>query len=203
MGRVDLNQKLSLTQTARNLSQPILNPVVKVLAACEVHPNFVTILCFLGFIGSSYFIAKGNFLVAGILIAVFGPLDAIDGALARASKKVTPFGAFLDSTLDRYGEIFLFLGLTYFFSSTNNFWGVLLSFLAITGSLMVSYTRARAEGVGFECKIGLLTRFERLLLITIGLIFQVMLPVLAFISVFTHFTALQRMYYVYKQYKGR
>ena len=195
MGRVSFNEAI------RNISQPILLPVVKALASFEVHPNVISITCFLGFLLSAYFIAEGDFVIAGICLIIFAPLDAIDGALARFSGKVTRFGAFLDSTLDRYGEIAIFLGFTYFYLIQKQMLGVILSFLAITGSLMVSYTRARAEGAGFECKIGFLTRFERLLLLIIALIFDLCLPFLFFLSVFTHFTALQRIFYVYKQYK--
>ncbi len=193
--------RLSFNDTVRQLSQPLLLPIVKVLANFRIHPNVITILCFLGFVISSYFIATGNFFVAGILLLVFAPLDAVDGALARFSNQVTSFGAFLDSTLDRYGEIFIFLAFTYYFLENDIAYGVLLSFLSITGSLMVSYTRARAEGAGFECKIGLLTRFERLLLLILALLFDFCIPFLIFISIFTHFTALQRILYVYKQKK--
>ncbi|WP_038054869.1 CDP-alcohol phosphatidyltransferase family protein [Thermodesulfobacterium hydrogeniphilum] len=195
--------KLSFNDTVRQLSQPLLLPIVKVLANLKIHPNIITILCFTGFVISSYFIACGKFLIAGILLLIFAPLDAIDGALARFSNQVTHFGAFLDSTLDRYGEIFVFLAFTYYFLINNLFYGVLLSFLGITGSLMVSYTRARAEGAGFECKIGFLTRFERLFLLILALLFDFCTLFLIFISIFTHFTALQRILYVYKQYKQK
>jgi len=195
--------RLSFNDTIRNISQPLLLPIVKVLASLGIHPNVITLLCFFGFVISSFFIAFGNFLVAGILLLLFAPLDAIDGALARFSNKVTKFGAFLDSTLDRYGEIAIFLGFIWYFLVHNCFQGVLLSFLAITGSLMVSYTRARAEGAGFECKIGFLTRFERLFLLIIALLFDFYMFFLIFISIFTHFTALQRILYVYKQYKQK
>jgi len=197
MGRVSFNDAV------RNISQPVLLPIVKFLANLEIHPNFITILCFLGFLIGSYFIAIGNFLIAGILILFFGPLDAVDGALARYSKKVTSFGAFLDSTLDRYGEIAIFLGLVYYFLEHGEFVSVILCFLAITGSLMVSYTRARAEGAGFECKVGLLTRFERLLLLTLALFFNLIFPFLVVIAILTHFTAFQRVVHVYREYKKK
>jgi len=193
--------KLTFNEAVRNLSQPLLLPIVKILASLGIHPNTITVTCLAGFIISSIFIAYGKFLLGGIFLFLFAPFDAIDGLLARYSKKVTSFGAFLDSVLDRYGEIFLFLAFTYYFLTQNSFCGVILSFLAITGSLMVSYTRARAEGVGFECKIGILTRFERITLLIIALIFDVCIPLLLFIALFTHLTALQRIFHVYKVYK--
>ncbi|MCU4138956.1 MAG: Phosphatidylglycerophosphate synthase [Thermodesulfobacteria bacterium] len=195
--------KLAFNETIRNISQPFLLPIVKILDSWGIHPNTVTITCLMGFLISSIFIAYGKLLLGGIFLLLFAPLDAIDGLLARYSKKVTSFGAFLDSTLDRYGEIFLFLAFTYYFLNQNSIYGVILSFLAITGSLMVSYTRARAEGVGFDCKIGLLTRFERIFLLIVALIFDLCIPLLVFIAIFTHFTALQRIIYIYKTYKSR
>ncbi|MCD6547902.1 MAG: CDP-alcohol phosphatidyltransferase family protein [Thermodesulfobacterium sp.] len=194
--------KLTFNETIRNISQPLLLPIVKILDSWGIHPNTVTITCLTGFIISSIFIAYGKLLLGGIFLFLFAPFDAIDGLLARYSKKVTSFGAFLDSVLDRYGEIFLFLAFTYYFLTQDSIYGVLLSFLAITGSLMVSYTRARAEGVGFDCKIGLLTRFERITLLIIALIFDLCIPLLLFIAVFTHITALQRIIHVYKIYKA-
>jgi CDP-diacylglycerol--glycerol-3-phosphate 3-phosphatidyltransferase len=193
--------KINLSETARNLAQPILLPLVKVLSGLNVHPNAITILCFLGFVLSSFFIAYGEFVVAGILLLLFAPLDALDGALARFTNKVSPFGAFLDSTLDRYGEIFIFLSLCYYFIAYNQPYQALLSFLGITGSLMVSYARARAEGVGFECKVGMFTRFERISFMIIALIFDLITVFLVVISVFTHLTAIQRILYVYKNQK--
>ncbi len=192
---------LSISESVRSLSQPLLLPIVRVLASLGIHPNFISVLCFLGFLIGAYFIGRGEFITGAFILLFSAPLDAVDGALARYSNKVTRFGAFLDSTLDRYGEIALFLGFLWYYLKTNNPEGVLLSFLAITGSLMVSYTRARAEGAGFECKVGLLTRFERLALLIIALFFNFYFFVLILISVFTHFTALQRMFYVYRQYK--
>lgn len=193
--------RLNLSETARTLAQPLLLPIVKILANLKVHPNLITILCFIGFVLSAILIAYGEFFIAGVLLLIFSPLDAVDGALARFSKKVTPFGAFLDSTLDRYGEILIFLGFCYYFMVTNMPYHVLLSFLGITGSLMVSYTRARAEGAGFECKVGMFTRFERILFLIIFLMLDLITFFLILISLLTHLTALQRILYVYKQSK--
>lgn len=193
--------RLNLSETAKTLAQPVLFPIVKILANLNVHPNLITILCFMGFLISAVLVAYGEFLVAGVLLLLFSPLDAVDGALARFSKKVTPFGAFLDSTLDRYGEIAIFLGFCYHFMGMDMPYQIILSFLGITGSLMVSYTRARAEGAGFECKVGIFTRFERILFLIISLIFNLVTFFLIVISFLTYLTALQRIWYVYKQSK--
>jgi CDP-diacylglycerol--glycerol-3-phosphate 3-phosphatidyltransferase len=193
--------RLSISESVRSLSQPVLLPVVKLFASLGIHPNLISVLCFSGFLTGAYFIAKGEFITGAFILLFSAPLDAVDGALARYSNKVTRFGAFLDSTLDRYGEIALFLGFLWYYLKTDNPEGVLLSFLATTGSLMVSYTRARAEGAGFECKVGLLTRFERLLLLIVSLFFNFCFFALILISIFTYFTAFHRMWHVYKQYK--
>jgi len=193
--------KQTFTDRVRAFFHPIIFPIVKFLAKLNIHPNLITILGTFGFIIVAILIAKGKFFLAGIGIIVFGTLDTIDGTLARYTKKESKFGAFLDSTLDRYAEIFLFLGFIYYFLKNANTWGVLLSFLAITGSFMVSYTRARAEGVGFECKIGLFTRFERLAVLTISLFFNLHFYIIALLAFFTHFTALQRIFYVYNTSK--
>ena len=195
--------KTTLTDRVKTFSYPLIFPVVKCLSRLKVHPNVISILGALGFLIAAFLVGMGKFLAAGIVIAIAGPLDAIDGALARYTGKVTRFGAFLDSTLDRYAEIFLFLGFTYYFLGNGDGWGVILSFLAITGSLMVSYTRARAEGAGFECKIGLFTRFERLFLLTLSLFFNLYLYIIAVLAILTHFTAFQRIFYVYNQYTKR
>ncbi|MCS7199311.1 MAG: CDP-alcohol phosphatidyltransferase family protein [Caldimicrobium sp.] len=195
MSKVSLSEKIKVT------TEPWLMPVVRVLIQCRVHPNVVTLLCFLGFLVSAFFIAQGKFFLAGLLLIFFAPLDAIDGLLARASNRVSSFGAFLDSTMDRYGEIVIFLSLTYYFILKGSISGIILCFLGITGSLMVSYTRARAEGLGFECKIGLLTRLERITLLIISLILDTIFIFLILLSLFTHLTALQRIWHVYRTSK--
>ncbi len=188
----------TLTDRVRALSQPFLAPIADFLAKWRVSPNTVTILGFLGCVAVGIVLALGYPRLGGLLLVVFGPLDAVDGLLARRSGQQTKFGAFLDSTLDRYSEIAIFGGLLYYLLETSQFWPVILLFLALAGSLMVSYTRARAEALGFECKVGLLTRFERLLLLTIGLLTGWLLPVLAALAFFANFTALQRIIHVWR-----
>ncbi len=143
----------------------------------------------------------GHPAVAGWMLAVFGPLDAVDGLLARDQGGESTFGAFLDSTVDRYAEFFLYLGLLSYFliHSGGGFREAALVLSALTGSILVSYARARAEALGFECKIGILTRFERLFALAVGLIFNWIYPILWFLAIFTHITAIQRIIHVYNQ----
>ncbi len=192
----------TLTDRVRALSQPILTPLADFLARFNVHPNVVSIVGFLGCVGVGVALALGYVKLAGLLLLIFGPLDAVDGLLARRSGKQSAFGAFLDSTLDRYAEIAIFGGLIYFALSQRKDILVLLAFFALTGSLMVSYARARAEALGFECKVGLLTRFERLAILTLGLLVGWVEVAVLIIAVFANLTALQRLLHVYRSAKS-
>ncbi len=190
---------MTFTEKVKTRSEPFLLPVVQLLAKARISPCTVSVIGFLGVALAGLAIALGRLPLGGILLAIFGPLDAVDGLLARKTNQASTFGAFLDSTLDRYAEIALFLGLAYYFLKESSLAGVILSFLTLSGSLMVSYARARAEGLGLSCKVGLFTRFERLLVLTLGLLLtQLVLPVLAILALLTHYTALQRLLHVYQ-----
>ncbi len=192
-------EKLTFSDKVRLTTEPLLLPIVKLLLKLKIRPNHLTLTCLFGFAVAAVFVAQGNFLIAGLILLLFSPFDALDGMLARYGNMVTTFGAFLDSTLDRYGEIFIFLAFVLFYLWLNSPAGVILAFLALTGSLMVSYTRARAEGLGLKCKVGLLTRFERILMLIVALFLDAIFLYLVIISVFTHLTAFQRIWYVFKQ----
>ena len=193
---------MTFTERVKARSEPFFLPLVRLLSRLRVHPSTVSVAGFIGVVLAGVILALGHLRLGGLLLALFGPLDAVDGLLARKTNQVSTFGAFLDSTLDRYAEIALFLGLTYYFLRLGNHWGVILCLLTLTGSLMVSYTRARAEGLGLSCKVGLFTRFERLLVLTVGLVFGGLIPILALLSLLTHFTALQRILHVRRQSRG-
>lgn len=190
---------MTFTERIKAKSEPFFLPVVRGLARLRVHPNVVSVCGFLGVAMAGMAIGMGRTFLGGVLLALFGPLDAVDGLLARRTNRASTFGAFLDSTLDRYAEIALFLGLTFHFLRLGSVAGVLLSLLTLGGSLMVSYTRARAEGLGLSCKVGLFTRFERLLALTLGLLTGWVLPVLAALALLTHLTAFQRILHVYRE----
>lgn len=168
------------------------------LSTIGITPNTVTCTGFLLTLVSAYFIARGSFLVGGFILWAAAMLDMLDGTLARLTKPST-FGAFLDSTLDRYSESFTFLALAYYYISVAQRLEAILVFFTIVGSLMVSYTRARAEGLNVECKVGLLQRPERVVLLVAGLLTggYLMLPIFWLLAILTNFTALQRIYEVY------
>ena len=164
-----------------------------------VRANQVTIFGLLGSALVAYLVAHGHLFISGLLLIVFAPLDAVDGSLARLSGETNRFGAFLDSFTDRYEELLILAGLGYFFALRGNYSGVLLSFFAAIGSVMVSYARARAEGLGFEAKVGILTRIERTVLMIVGLLFNIPLIIVGIIAFLANFTAWQRFFHVREQ----
>jgi phosphatidylglycerophosphate synthase len=137
--------------------------------------------------------------LGGILILLSGGFDLLDGIVARTTGKVTAFGAFLDSVLDRYSDAALFIGIGIYLSE--NPLNILLLSLTFIGTFLISYVRARAEGLGLTCNVGLMERPERIILLAIGGIFDILIPVLWILFVFTHFTVLQRIYHVWKTVK--
>jgi CDP-diacylglycerol--glycerol-3-phosphate 3-phosphatidyltransferase len=190
----------------KNLS-PLLDPVVDALARTGVSPNALTFFGFLLNVVAGVLIAVGLPFWGGVVMTVIGmPLDAVDGAVARKLGKQTKFGAFFDSTLDRFAEGALLTGLAAYFAQRGDWLSIVVTFVALVGSFMVSYTRARAEGLGLECKVGLFSRFGRFLLLAIGLLLAPVFPqslvvMIWLMAILTMITAIQRMVYVYRQTK--
>jgi CDP-diacylglycerol--glycerol-3-phosphate 3-phosphatidyltransferase len=149
----------------RNAFRALIAPVARGLAAGKVHPNTITILGVIPAILAGYAFALGDVRLGGILLGASGLLDLLDGQVARHGNLMTKFGAILDSTLDRYAEIAVFIGFAVLYRDSNTLYGVVL---ALGGSLMVSYVKARAEGLGFSCDWGLLQRPERLVILIVG-----------------------------------
>ena len=176
--------------------------VARLLARTGAHPNHVTIAAMLLNAGVGVIIAMGHVQLGGVLVLVVALIDTLDGALARVTQKSTTFGAFLDSTLDRYSEGFILLGLLVHLSASGDRLGMALCFVVLLGSLMVSYTRARAEGLGMRCEVGVAPRPERVAILSIGLIIGWTLPALAILAVLTHLTALQRILHVLRLSKN-
>ncbi len=170
--------------------------VAALVARSGISPNAITIITLALNCAVAAVIATGNLLAGGILVLVVGALDSLDGALARATGRATTFGAFLDSTLDRYSEAVLFLAVIYHFRDDSNL--VLLAYVALVGSLLVSYARARAEGLGLDCEVGWLARPERVVVLGLGLATGLTIYALAILAFFTHVTALQRIVHVYR-----
>ena len=149
----------------------LVNPILFLLLKLKLTPNAVTLLGFIICCISAYFISSGSFLVGGLLVLFSGFMDIFDGALARKMELMSDRGAFLDSTFDRLSEAIVLIGLIYFFSTSNETNLVLLTSLSLVFSILISYLRARIEGLGYNSKGGFFTRPERVLVVSLGLIF--------------------------------
>ena len=175
--------------------------VARVIARTGATPNTITLLglALNGLV--AVVVGLGYLTIGGILMLVVGLFDTLDGALARVTNRQTKFGGFLDSTTDRYSEAFILLAIVY--ASADQIGVIILCFITIVGSLMVSYARARAEGLGLRCEVGLLARPERVVLLGLGLITTYIVPALIVLAVFTHVTTIQRILHVYRLTGGR
>jgi CDP-diacylglycerol--glycerol-3-phosphate 3-phosphatidyltransferase len=167
----------------------------------RLSPNLLTILGLFINLASGILIAAGALIAGGIVLLFASVFDILDGAVARVTGKVYRYGAFLDSTTDRYAEGFTFMGLLYYYLFNGHHTvEPMLVIASLTGSLLVSYVRARAQSLGFVCDGGLLARPERVVLIVLGLLFPViLLPVLWVLAVLSNVTAVQRIYFVWRQ----
>lgn len=178
---------------ARAWSARLIEPVARFLGSLGLSPNAVTVLGFFLTLAVAGVLASGRLLLAGVLLIFTLAFDAVDGTLARLLGQTTRFGAFLDSTLDRWAEVALFVAIAWVLLQADNQLGVMLAIIALAMSLLVSYTRARAEGIGLQCKEGILTRFERLVILIAGLVFGQLTWALALIAVLAGITAVQRI----------
>jgi len=183
-----------VTNWARKWGATVIQPIALFLARLGLTPNTITVLGFLMTAAVAVVLATGRTQLAGVLLIGTLAFDAVDGTLARLMGTTSRFGAFLDSTLDRWAEVVLYGALVWLFLENGQNNGVLLATAAMATSLMVSYTRARAEGVGFQCKEGLLTRFERMVILIAGLIFNQVIWALAIIAILAGLTAVQRIW---------
>jgi CDP-diacylglycerol--glycerol-3-phosphate 3-phosphatidyltransferase len=196
-------RSVSLSEKLRPRIAAILQPIGRGLVKLHITANVLTFFGLLLAVGVGVTVMNGQLLLGGILMLLSGLMDALDGAVARQSGIQNRFGAFFDSTSDRYAEGFVLLGLSIYGWTLNDQRIVLLAFVAFWGSLLISYTRARAEGLGIECKIGLFTRLERFMLISAMLIFNQVLIGLIVLAVLTHVTALQRSVHVWRAAHAR
>ena len=179
----------------------IIVGIVRGLALARIHPNVLTFIGLLINIWAAILLGQGNFRVAGYVIIGAGIFDMVDGRVARETNQVTRFGGFFDSVLDRYSDLALLMGLLVYYGNINRPLYVVLTAIVMTASVMISYTRARAENEIPTCKVGFLERPERVVLLIIGALFDRMAPVLWVIAVMGNLTVVHRMMYTFQQTK--
>lgn len=195
--QVQTSSQLTVTDRLRRIFRAPIQIIARGFIRVGIGPNAITFAGFLISIIPTVLAARGQFTAAGIAYLVCAPLDALDGAVARESGKVSRFGGLLDSTLDRYTEALLFGAIAYHMTQIGNSIGVILAFAALFGSVMVSYSRARSEGLAIDNKVGLMTRVERTVLTIIGLLTGYVMIMLIVLAVLTQVTVIQRMWRVY------
>ncbi|MGH9450470.1 MAG: CDP-alcohol phosphatidyltransferase family protein [Terriglobia bacterium] len=177
----------------------VFDQIVRWFVRRGVNPNILTSAGLLINLVAAYLFAIGYFRWAGAVIILAAIFDLTDGPVARISHRVTPFGGFLDSVLDRYSDLLLLVGLLVFYSRASRFWYVVLVAVCMIGAIMTSYTRARAENVISSCKVGFLERPERIVLFIIGALADRMAPVLWVIVILSNLTVLHRVVHTYRE----
>jgi CDP-diacylglycerol--glycerol-3-phosphate 3-phosphatidyltransferase len=180
-------------------SRWLLTKIVRGLAATGLHPNFLTLLGLVVTIWAAVLFAAGEFRWAAAAVFLAGFLDMADGPVARKQGRVSTFGAFFDSVVDRYSDMILYMGLLVYYAMIGRFFYVVLAAVAMAGSFMVSYARARAESLIPACKVGFMERPERLVLLIIGGAFNRMAPVLWLIAVLSTVTVIHRTIYTLQE----
>src|SRR5215475_7516423 len=177
----------------------IIHWIVRGLALSRIHPNVLTFIGLLINIGAAALLATGQFRWAGAVIIGAGLFDMVDGRVARETNRVTRFGGFFDSVLDRYSDLALLVGLVVWYGSIGNRFYVVMTTIVMTASVMISYARARAENTIPQCKVGFLERPERVVLLIIGALFDRMAPVLWVIAVLGNLTVIDRMVFTWQE----
>lgn len=196
-------QKKTFTDYLRLWFKWVLDPLGGFFNRLGLTPNAMTMLGLLGNSVGAYYLASGNMLAGGILVLVMTPIDALDGTMARLRGEPSDFGAFVDSVSDRYSELIIYAGLLYHFLDIGDPLGGMLVFGAAAGSVLVSYVKARAEGLGYGAKVGLLTRVERYLVLAPSLVFNRLYLGLGIIAIFANITAIQRIWFVRSQFHAK
>lgn len=194
------SEKKTLTDLLRKWLKGIAEPIARFLNRIGLKPNVVTYLGLIGNTIGAYLLATGHITWGGIVVLLMGPVDGLDGTMARLRGESTKFGAFVDSVSDRYSELIILAGLMAYFLQTSDWLACGLVYLSAAGSVLVSYIKARAESLGFDARVGILTRAERYLVLAPSLVFNFPIIGLWILAILSNFTAIQRFAYVRKQW---
>ena len=196
-------KRLTLTEQMRSRFKGILDPIAGFLNNLGLMPNTITILGLLGNTVGAILLVQGKMTLGGILILLMGPVDALDGTMARLRGESSAFGAFVDSVTDRYSELVIFAGLLIYYLLGGDWLLAGLTYVAAAGSVLVSYVRARAQSLGYETKVGVLTRMERYLVLAPSLVINLPVIGLWIIAVLANVTAFQRILDVRRQVRSK
>jgi CDP-diacylglycerol--glycerol-3-phosphate 3-phosphatidyltransferase len=192
-------KQVTLTDQMRLRFRSVLDPIGAFLNRIGLMPNTMTILGLIGNTVGAVFLAQGRMTIGGLIILAMGPVDALDGTMARLRGEPSEFGAFVDSVTDRYSELVIFGGLLIFYVQQGNWTAAVVTYLAASGSVLVSYVRARASSLGYDTKVGILTRMERYLVLAPTLVLGYPMVGLWIIAILANVTALQRIWDIRRQ----
>jgi CDP-diacylglycerol--glycerol-3-phosphate 3-phosphatidyltransferase len=187
-----------LTRAIGAAAQFIIQGIVHLLSLTRIHPNFFTAFGLVINIYGAYLFGSGQFFLAGLVVVGAGLFDMLDGRIARVTNTTSVFGGFFDSVIDRYSDLALYIGLLVYYSRVDRFFYVVLVAVVMVGSVMVSYTRARAENVIASCKVGFMERPERIVLLIIGALWDRMAPVLWILATLSNITVIHRIIHTYE-----
>lgn len=190
---------MTLTRSIGAACDKVVVVIVRGLALARIDPNLLTFIGLVINIVAAVLLAAGQFRTAGFVIIAAAIFDMVDGRVARTTNRVTRFGGFFDSVVDRYSDLALLMGLLVYYASVNRFFYVVLTAIVMTASVMVSYTRTRAEHAIPRCKVGFMERPERIVLFIIGALFNRMAPVLWVIAILGNLTVIHRMIFTWQE----
>jgi CDP-diacylglycerol---glycerol-3-phosphate 3-phosphatidyltransferase len=197
--QITSKKSLSFTDFLRVRFKGVLDGIGGFLNRLGITPNMMTIFGLMGNVAAAVLLALGQLQWGGVIVLLMGPIDAIDGTMARLRGQPTRFGAFFDSVTDRYSELVIFGGLLIYYLQLQDWRACGVVYLAAAGSVLVSYVKARAEGVGYKANTGILTRAERFIVVVLGLLLNQMIIALWVLAILANVTAIQRLWYVRKQ----
>jgi CDP-diacylglycerol--glycerol-3-phosphate 3-phosphatidyltransferase len=193
---VTVVKRITFTDRLRAWFKWLLDPLAKFFNHLGIHPNVMTLLGLLGTVLGATLVARGQMTWGGLVILFTVPIDALDGTMARQRGEATDWGAFVDSVSDRYSELAIFFGLLIYYLNLHNQSACVLVFLAASGTVLVSYSKARADSLKLDANVGLLTRAERYLVLAPALVLQIPIIAIWIIAILANFTALQRIIHV-------